>query len=418
MRRARVVLLLALVLPACARVPPSYSVPTVTLGEPSFFPTLEAYTQSPIMGGNRVEIRLNGDEIFPALLEAIRGAKYTITYAQYYFEDGPPARDLSAALAERCRAGVGVSVLLDAVGAFGMPREHAEVMQTAGCHVGWFRPLKPWEVVLPWRLAYLNKRNHRRILVVDGRIGFTGGSGVSEKWMGDGRQPDHWRDTDVRLEGPAVHQLQAAFAESWRETTGMVLGGDGYFPVLRDQGTVYAQVVKSSPAGGAFEAYMLFLLSIESARRTIHLTNPYFVPDARMKEALLRAVRRGVKVMALVPGKIDHNPVRQASRGSLGDMLREGVEIYEYRAALLHSKTMVVDGILATVGSTNLDNRSFALNEELNVTIYDAKVARRLEQIFQEDLKYSSRLTYRKWSGRSIVDRVMELLTVPIRDQL
>jgi cardiolipin synthase len=236
--------------------------------------------------------------------------------------------------------------------------------------------------------------------------------------MGDGRQPDHWRDTDVRLEGPAVHQLQAAFAESWRETTGMVLGGDGYFPVLRDQGTVYAQVVKSSPAGGAFEAYMLFLLSIESARRTIHLTNPYFVPDARMKEALLRAVRRGVKVMALVPGKIDHNLVRQASRGSLGDMLREGVEIYEYRAALLHSKTMVVDGILATVGSTNLDNRSFALNEELNVTIYDAKVARRLEQIFQEDLKYSSRLTYRKWSGRSIVDRVMELLTVPIRDQL
>ena len=364
MGRARVLFLLVLLFPACARVVPSYNIPQVTLGEPSFFPTLEAYTQSPIVGGNRVDILLNGDEIFPTRLEAVRRARHTITFAQYFYEGGTVGKDLAEALAERCRAGVGVSVLLDAVGAFSTPREYVEVMERSGCHVAWFRPVKPWElVVMPWRLAYLNKRNHRRIVVIDGRVGFTGGSGVSEKWMGNGRQDGRWRDTDVRVEGPVVHQLQAAFAESWREATGMVLGGEPYFPSLHDRGTVYAQVVKSSPAGGAFEAYMLFLLSIESARRSIHLTNPYFVPDERMQEALLRAVRRGVKVEAVVPGKIDHNLVRQASRGMFGEMLRAGVKLYEYRAGLLHSKTMVVDGILATVGSTNLDNRSFALNE-------------------------------------------------------
>ena len=417
MSRARV-LLACLLLAACARVLPNYNVPEVTLGEPSFFPTLEAYTQSPIVGGNRVDLLLNGAEIFPSRLEAIRGARHTITFAQYFYETGAVAKELAEALADRCRAGVGVNVLLDAVGAFSMPREYAELMERSGCHVAWFRPLTPWQVITPWTLPFFNKRLHRRIVVIDGRVGFTGGSGISEKWEGDGRREGYWRDTDVRVEGPVVHQLQAAFAESWRETTGMVLGGDAYFPALDDRGSVYAQVVKSSPAGGAFEAYMLFLLSIESARRSILLTNPYFVPDDRMKEALLRAVRRGVHVVVLVPGKIDHNLVRQASRGMLGDMLRAGIEIWEYRAALLHSKTMIVDGILATVGSTNLDNRSFALNEELNLTVYDRDVAQRLEKVFEEDLKVSSRLTYEMWSNRGVVGRVLELLTVPIRDQL
>ena len=418
MHRALVLLLLVWLLPACARVLPTYHIPPVTLGEPSFFPTLEAYTQSPIVGGNRVDVLLNGDEIFPALIEGIRQARHTITYAQYFFADGAVSKQVAGALAERCRAGIGVNVLLDAVGAFGLPGDYAQGMERSGCHVAWFRPLEPWQLMLPWRLPHLNKRNHRRITVIDGRVGFTGGSGVSDQWMGDGRRDGYWRDTDVRIEGPVVQQLQAAFAESWRETTGMILGGDAYFPALDDRGSVYAQVVKSSPSGGAFEAYMLFLLSIESARRSISLTNPYFVPDQRMKEALLGAVRRGVKVRALVPGKIDHNLVRQASRGMFGDMLRAGVEIYEYRPGLLHSKTMVVDGILATVGSTNLDNRSFALNEELNLTVYDTPTARRLEEVFENDLKGSTRVTYRKWSGRGIVDRFLEFLTVPIREQL
>jgi cardiolipin synthase A/B len=407
-----------LALAGCATLNAPYSIPALRVGEPSFFPTLEAYTQSPIVGSNRVEILLNGDEIFPTRLEAVRRARHTITFAQYYYEDGPVARDIAEALAERCRAGVGVNVLLDAVGSFFIPSEFVELMERSGCQVAWFRPLQPWQIVTPWLLARYNHRLHRRITVIDGRIGFTGGSGISRKWMGNGKTPDHWRETDVMVEGPVVQQLQAAFAESWLEATGMVVGGEAYFPRLEPRGTVYAQAVRSSPIAGAFGTYMLFLLSIESARRSIHISNPYFVPDARMAEAMLRAVRRGVRVVLLVPASIDHNLVRQASRRGWGRMLRGGVEIYEYRAALLHSKTMVVDGIWATVGSTNLDGRSFALNEELNLTVYDAAVAQRLEQIFHDDLQHSSRVTYRKWSARGILDRLLELVTFPIREQL
>jgi cardiolipin synthase len=257
------------------------------------------------------------------------------------------------------------------------------------------------------------------VLVVDGKVGFTGGSGVSRKWMGNGRVENHWRDTDVRVRGPVVEYLQGAFAENWLEATGVVLGGDAYFPrPVVPAGEVYAQVVRSSPAGGSFAMYTMFLLAISSARSTIFITNPYFVPDNAMEEALTAAVRRGVRVVVLVPGAIDHNLVRQASRGKFGKMLRAGVEIYEYRAALLHSKTMVVDGVWATIGSTNLDNRSFALNDELNLVVYDAATARRLEKVFAEDLSYSVKVDYRAWSRRGLADRFLEILATPLRPLL
>lgn len=395
------------------RVHPHVYLPTLRLGEPSFFPTLEAYTASPIVGGNALDVLLNGDEIFPAMVRTIRSAQKTITYAQYYYADGPVAREIAETLAERCRAGVGANILLDAFGTLNMPAAYVDLMQTAGCHVAYFRPLGPLG------LLRANHRNHRRILVVDGRVGFTGGSGVSSKWMGNGRVEDRWRDTDVRVRGPVVEYLQGAFAENWLEATGMVLGGDAYFPrPLEPVGNVYAQVVRSSPAGGSFAMYTMFLLAISSARRSIFISNPYFVPDDRMAEALVAAVRRGVRVVVLVPGPIDHNLVRQASRGKFGRMLRAGIEIYEYRAALLHAKTMVIDSVWSTVGSTNLDNRSFALNDELNLVAYSSAVARRLEQVFAEDLAHSRKLEYRRWSRRGIIDRFLELLTLPIRDQL
>jgi cardiolipin synthase A/B len=398
----------------CAsRVTPHVALPSLQLGEASFFPTIEAYTTTPVVGGNAVDLLLNGEEIFPAMLEAIRNARTTINYAQYYYEDGPVARDMAEALAERCRAGVGVNVLLDSFGSLGMPAEYVELMKRSGCHVEWFRPLRP----LPWSRS--SHRNHRRILVIDGRIGFTGGSGVSRKWMGNGRVEHHWRDTDVRVRGPVVEWLQGAFAENWLEATSIVLGGEAYFPrPLAAQGDVHAQVVRSSPVGGSFAMYTMFLLAVASAQRSISLTNPYFVPDERMEQALLEAVQRGVRVTVLVPGAIDHNLVRQASRGKFGKMLKAGVAIYEYRPALLHAKTMVIDGVWATVGSTNLDNRSFASNDELNVVIYSRSVARRLEQVFADDLERSRRLEYRGWRQRPLVDRVLELLTIPIRDQL
>jgi len=410
-------LLLAALLAAggagCARVTEHRVLPQLSLGEPSFFPTIEAYSNAPIVGGNAVEVLLNGDHLFAAALDLIRGARQTITYAQYYYEEGPVARDIAEALAERCRAGVGVNVLLDAVGSFYIPGEYVDLMKTSGCQVAWFRPLSQ----LVFRKY--NNRNHRRVLVVDGRVGITGGSGVSRKWMGNGRVENHWRDTDVRVEGPVVEFLQGAFAENWLETTGIVLGGEPYFPrQSAPVGQVYAQIVRSSPAGGGSAMYTTFLLALAAARRSILVTNPYFILDEKMTEALLAAVARGVRVQVLVPGAIDHNLVRQASRRQFGELLRAGVEMFEYRAALLHAKTMVIDSVWATVGSTNLDNRSLAINQELNLIVYNEAVARRLEQVFIEDLAYSAPVTYRDWQKRGVVNKLLEVIALPVRDLL
>ena len=404
---------LVIAMAGCGRVQPHLALPALTLGEPSFFPTLEAHAGAPIVGGNAVEVLLNGEQIFPSLMDAVRSARRTITYAQYYYEDGPVARDLAEALAERCRAGLGVNVLLDAFGSLNMPREYADLMSVSGCHVAWFRPLGQYVF-----RRYLN-RNHRRIVVVDGRVGFTGGAGVSRKWMGNGRTDGHWRDTDVRVEGPVVEYLQAAFAENWLEATGIVLGGEAYFPrPIEPRGQVYAQVARSSPAGGGAAMYTTFLLALSAARQSLLVTNPYFVLDDTMQEAVLRTVRRGVRVAVLVPAAIDHNVVRQASRAQFGKLLRAGVEIYEYTPALLHAKTMVIDGVWATVGSTNLDNLSFAYNDELNLIVYDRGVAQQLVHVFNEDVGVSQRVTYEKWKRRGLGARLLEVLALPIRDLL
>jgi cardiolipin synthase len=398
---------------ACSGPPRHVVLPALALGEPSFFPTLEAYAGAPIVGGNAVELLLNGEQIFPAVVEAIRGARRTITYAQYYYEDGPVARDIAEALAERCRAGVGVNILLDAFGSTGMPQVYFERMRDAGCHVVWFRPLT--QTVF----RRYHHRNHRRILVVDGRIGFTGGAGVSRKWMGNGRIEHHWRDTDVRVEGPVVEYMQAAFAENWLEATGMVLGGEAYFPrPIEARGQMHAQVARSSPAGGSTAMYTTLMLALSSARRSVLVTNPYFVLDEMMQDAVLRTVRRGVRVAVLVPAVIDHNIVRLASRAQFGDLLEAGVEIYEYTPALLHAKTMVIDGVWATIGSTNLDNISFSVNDELNLIVYDRGIAGRLEAVFHDDVKVSRRVSYEEWKNRGLRARLLELLALPIRNLL
>jgi cardiolipin synthase len=414
----KVLLIVSWLLAGCAGLTPIREIANVSLGEPSFYPTIAAHTDAPILAGNAVKLLLNGEQTFPAMLEAIRGARKSITYAQYLYQDGAIAHEMAAALAERCSAGVKVHLLIDSHGGGKIPEAIPELWLKAGCQVEWFRRIKILQFITPWELFRYNYRNHRRILVIDGVIGFTGGHGVSEAWTGDGRTEDHWRDTDARIEGPIVQQLQAAFVESWRETTGHVLGGDSYFPVLKPSGNVYAQIVKSSPVGGSFESYVLFLLSISSARRSIHISNPYFLPDERMQAALLEAVKRGVRVVALTPGKIDHKLVYWASRSGFEPLLLGGIEIYEYQPALMHAKTMVVDGVWATVGSTNLDNRSFALNEEINLIIYDTGLAGQLEKAFEEDLKHSKKLTYEDWKSRALSEKILELFTLPIREQL
>src|SRR6266850_3056197 len=411
---ARASIAVVALIAGCAGVPHHVELPALDVREPAFAATLGAYTGTTVVGGNRVEILLNGDEIFPAKLAVIRNAKNTINYAQYVFEDGAPAEGVAAALAERCRAGVKVNVLLDAVGTLAMPAEHRRTMTDAGCRVETYRPLSPFT------LDRVNYRNHRRILVVDGVMGVTGGSGISGKWSGNGRQEGHWRDTDIYLEGPVVEQLQGAFAENWLEATGVAIGGPEYFPRRRldSKGLVDAQVVRSSPAGGSTAMYTMFLLALASARHSIHITNPYFVPDEKMISTLVAAAKRGVQVVLIIPGAIDHNLVRQASRSEFGRLLKNGVQIYEYRPALLHAKTMVVDGIWATVGSTNLDHRSFSLNEEVNVVVYDTATAQRLEKVFEQDLANSQQVTYKKWSRRGLPSRFLELLAFPIREQI
>lgn len=410
-------LLAAFLTVSCARVLPVYKIPDITLGEPSFFPTIEAHTDAPIVGGNRIDILLNGDGTFPVMLREIKNAKRTITFAQYLYEDGRIATDLAQAFAERCRAGITANILLDSHGT-NTPAEILDLMREAGCRVEIFRRVEAPQVIFIWKLLRYNYRNHRRILVIDGKVGFTGGYGIKDTWLGDGRTEGHWRETNARIEGPLVKNLQAGFTESWLEATGELLGGEDYFPPLEPRGKLAAQVVKSSPVGGSFENYLLFLLSITSAKKSIHITNPYFIPDGRMVDALLAAAARGVQVVVLVPGKIDHKITYRASRSNYGRMLLGGIQIYEYTAALMHAKTMVVDGIWATIGSTNFDNRSFALNEELNLTVYDSAFARRMEEIFHEDIKDSKKITYEAWEARGLKEKFFELFAFPISDLL
>jgi cardiolipin synthase len=411
------VTLLGLAPAACARVQSHFRLPDLAVTDPAFLPTLEAYTSTAI-GGNTVILLLNGDEIFPAQLAAIRSARETITYAQYFYEEGAIGAEIAEALAERCRAGVRAHVLLDGFGTLAIPAAYRETMTQAGCEVATFRPLSPLSLGAVFGFGSSNKRNHRRLLVVDGRVGFTGGSGISPKWLGNGRTEGHWRDTDVRLEGPVVGKLQGAFAENWLEATGNVLGGASYFPSLPRTGSVFAQVVRSSPVVGSFSMYTMFLLAMSSARQSIYITNPYFLPDDRMTQVLMEASKRGVRVVALLPGAIDNNIVRQASRSKFGELLEAGIQIYEYQAGLLHAKTMTVDGVWATIGSTNLDTRSFARNEELNAVVYDKEVVSRLEKIFAEDLVNARKVHLRRWRGRGFLDHLLEILSLPVRSQL
>jgi len=402
----------------CANVLAVREIPEIVVGEPSFFRTIEAHTDAPIVAGNRIEVLLNGDETFPTMLRDIRAAKSTITFAQYLYEGGSIARDIAQAFAERCRAGVKVNVLLDDYGAGSAPADIIDIMKQGGCEVEYFRRVDAAGIVFPWKLLRYDYRSHRRVLVIDGKIGFTGGYGISDAWTGDGRTPDHWRDTNVRIEGPVVIFLQAAFAESWLEATGIAIGGENYFPRLNPVGNITGQIVKSSPTGGSFQNYMLFLLSINSAKKSILITNPYFMPDDVMTEALVKAAGRGVSVEILLPGEIDSQITYTVSRSHYGPLLLGGVHIYEYKASLLHAKTIVVDGVWSTIGSTNFDNRSFALNQEINLTIYNREVAQRLERIFADDLKYSEPISYEQWQSRSLFERVMEIFAFPIKEQL
>ena len=366
-----------------------------------------------ITPGNRVTPLINGDRIFPAMLEAIRSARRSITFETFIYWSGTIGREFADALAERARAGVKVHVLLDWLGTKKMKPELVEEMKRAGVEVERYHPLKWFNA---WRI---NHRTHRKLLVVDGTIGFTGGVGIADEWTGDAQDPKHWRDSHFRLEGPAVAQMQAAFMDNWLKTHSAVLHGADYFPPLEPVGSCKAQVFMSSPAEGSESVRLMYLLSIACARHSIRIANAYFVPDDLSVQTLVEARRRGVKVEIIVPGEhIDTHVVRQAGRSRWGPLLEAGVEIYEYAPTMFHCKVMVVDDLWTSVGSTNFDNRSFRLNDEANLNILDPDFARGQAEVFEHDKARSRRITYEAWRNRPWTEKLKERTAALLRSQL
>jgi cardiolipin synthase len=366
-----------------------------------------------ILGGNDIRALQNGDEIFPEILTAVRGARRTITFETYIYWSGQIGTELAEALAERARAGVAVHVQVDWLGSQRMESELLELMLDAGVQVHQYRPLR-W-----YSLGRVNNRTHRKLLIVDGRIAFTGGVGIADQWAGHAQDPQHWRDIHFRLEGPAAAQFQAAFNDNWIKSTGKVLNGDAYFPELSVAGAVPAQVFMSSRAGGSASMQLMYLMTIAATRETLDLQAAYFLPDALALAALIEARQRNVRVRVMVPGEhTDSDTVRAASRASWGKLLEAGVEIYEYEPTMLHNKMLIADRLLVSCGSTNFDPRSFGLNDEASLNLYDAGFATSMTAVFELDLAKSRRYTLEQWQDRPLRERLHEWLVRPFRSQL
>ena len=383
------------------------------VADPQFLRAMGALLGPPLLEGNRVDTLLNGDQIFPAMLRAIRSASKTITFETYIYWSGDIGKEFADALSERARSGVKVHVILDWMGSQKMDENALDAMRQAGVEIEKYHP-PSW-----YTINRMNNRTHRKLLVVDGRIGFTGGVGIADKWTGIAQDPEHWRDTHYRIEGPAAAQMQATFMDNWTKVTGRVLHNADYFPALEKAGVQYAQVFQSSVEGGAESMHLMYLLSIAAASKTIHLSMAYFAPDDVALQALVDAVRRGVKVQIILPGPhTDAALVQNASRARWGALLKAGAEIYEYQPTMYHCKVLVVDGLWTSVGSTNFDNRSFRLNDEANLNIYDREVAERQLIDFNDDLKRSRRVTYEEWEARPWREKLQERAALLFNAQL
>jgi cardiolipin synthase len=386
---------------------------TYGVSDPQFLRVMGTMLGPAILPDNRVTALRNGDEIFPAMLAAIGAAKRTISFETFIYWSGAIGKAFADALAERARAGVEVHLLLDWVGTGKMDEGMLADMERSGVEVVKYHPLR-W-----YNLGRLNNRTHRKILVVDGTVGFTGGVGIADNWLGDAEDPDHWRDTHFRLEGPAVAQMQAAFMDNWIETRGEILHQDAYFPQLAATGEHAAQVFKSSTSEASESVRLMYLLSIASAVKSVRIANAYFVPDDLSVATMVAAQRRGVRVEIIVPGRhTDASVVRKASRSRWGDLLEAGVAIYEYQPTMYHNKVMVVDELWTSVGSTNFDSRSFRLNDEANLNVFDEEFAAGQMRWFEEDKIRSKQMTLEWWRGRPWHERAREQLAALVRSQL
>jgi cardiolipin synthase len=383
------------------------------IADPQFRREMSVMLGPSITAGNKVTALQNGVEIFPAMLEAIRAAQQSITFETYIYWSGEIGEAFSAALSERARAGVPVHVTVDWVGSAKMDRALLTRMEESGVQVKRYRPLH-W-----YNIRRLNYRTHRKLLVVDGRIGFTGGVGIADPWQGNADTPDHWRETHFRIEGPVVAQFQAAFNDNWIKTTGELLNGDRFFPALAPAGDLDAHLFIASPAGGSESMHLMYLLSLAAAEKSIDLAAAYFVPDELVVGAFVAARKRNVRVRILLPGPwIDADAVRLASKATWGRLLQAGVEIYEYQPTMLHTKLLIIDNEMVSVGSTNFDPRSFRLNDEANLNVYDSAFAARMTAVFEADLKPTIRYSYEAWARRPFREKLVEKLLRPIRSQL
>ena len=374
----------------------------VAADDPVFPDYVAALTGSGITRGDEYRILVNGVEIFPPLLDAIRQARRRINFETYIYDTGTVADEFTTALAAAAARGVEVRLIVDAVGGSAMEREHVQRLQRAGVQIGTYNPVK-W-----YSIEEINYRTHRKILVIDGDVAFTGGAGVADHWLGDADSPEHWRDTHLRVTGPAVTMLEAGFYENWAET-GHTSDARLDLRPAPPETRARSIVAWSSPSGGSNRVKLLYLLSLAGARRTLDLQSPYVVLDESTRWSLTEARRRSVRVRLLVEGDLtDAKPVKYASRADYDALLAAGIEIYEFQPTMMHVKALVVDRVWSIVGSTNFDNRSLELNDEINVAIADADLALRLTEDFEVDLRRSRRLTLQAWRDRSATEKARE----------
>ena len=371
--------------------------------DPQFPAYVAALLNTQATGGNAYTVLANGDQIFPSMLGAIAGAKRRISFETYIYEKGSVGEQFTAALEAAAKRGVQVILITDAMGSKKIPKEWRERLLAAGARMGEFGQPK-W-----YSLEELNYRTHRKILVIDGAIGFTGGVGVADHWLGNADSKEHWRDMMVRIEGPAARLMEGVFTENLIETLGPIAPIVDPPPVVPPGPRDSAMVLSSSPSGGANALKRMYMLSIAAARRTLDICSPYFLTDESSRWELAQAVGRGVRIRILVEGDItDAKPVKYSSRDAYQQLMEQGIEIYEYQPTMMHTKSMIVDGIWSMVGSANFDNRSLELNDEMNIAVSDPDLAARLLKDFEQDLQRAKKLDVNEWRRRNVLEKIRE----------
>lgn len=384
-----------------------------SISDTQFIRSVSALLGPSFIGGNNVKVLKNGNEIFPVMLNAIHQAKQTITFETFIYWADSIGEDFADALSNRALTGVKVHVLLDWLGSVKMEQKQLDKMIKAGVEIQRYH--KPhWS-----HLSRLNNRTHRKLLIIDGQCGFTGGVGIADQWLGNASNPNEWRDTHFQVSGPVVAQMQAVFMDNWIKAQGNVLHGHHYFPVINQTGSMPCQMFSSSPSGGGDSMELMYLMAITAAEKSIDISNAYFVPDKMAINTLIDAAKRGVKIRVITPGKhIDKQLVRKASRAEWGNMLKANIQIAEYLPTMYHCKILIIDNVLVSVGSTNFNNRSFRLNDEANLNIMDKDFATQQLHIFEDDWQQSQQITYQEWSARPLQEKCLEKIAVLFKSQV